>query len=241
MNVFGSGIIVILGVASGTIAIQDDFPTSPALDAVIAKMFPTYATAESIDERARRATAKLEGEAANVDIVRDGEPDIISHVPEGRRPPGISTQISVGVANADLIIKGIPLQRRSLPIADRTFLYSQYKARIAEVLSPNASVYPGETILIARPGGILMVDDIRVRAIDPDLPLFELNRPYYFILRQIPGTKAYRAHGSGTFLIEEGTVRPASETAKETEAKPEESFRAEVERAMAYRPWPAER
>jgi hypothetical protein len=235
MKALTVGILILVAASNCAVANQDLIPASPALDATLAKQFEAYATLESIEERARRAVAANNGDSAHVVIVEYAEPDIVMHHPAP--PAGISKELLVGVANADLIIKGIPLQRRSLPIADRSFLYSQYAVRVTQVLSPNAVVSAGEIILVARPGGTLWVNNAFVRAIDPGLQLFKLNSPYYFILRQVPGTNAYRALGSGTFALEDGQVRQASEKGAEAAPKSERDFHTEIERAIAHRPW----
>lgn len=226
----------LLSAATCAHAAQNLIASSPPLDAILAKQFGAYSTSESIDERARRAAAKATAKP-HVLIVQDGEEDVVLRAPAGSVPSGISAEVLVGVANADLIIKGIPLERRSLPTADRSFLYSQYAVRVTQVLSPNASVSPGSIILVARPGGTLYVDGVFVRSIDPDLQLFKLDRPYYFILRQVPGTNAFRAFGSGTFEVVNGHVVAPSDKAKSQQAKSEKFFVSEVERAVAHRPW----
>jgi hypothetical protein len=63
--------------------------------------------------------------------------------------------------------------------------------------------------------------------------LFRLNQPYIFMLRSVRETETYRALGSGTFVIEDGTVSIASHLEHPKNPKQQlDSFLSELNAAI---------
>lgn len=236
MKITISRILLSLFLPVCALAAPDYLKRSPALDSKLASYFDIYSTMATIDARAETASRRAEsGEGARVEIVKARERRFVLHVPSESLPAGIRPRLLVEVANRDLVIKGIPLEGRSLPIADRTFLFSQYAIRVEEVLSPGArGIAPGDIIVVARPGGTLMVGDVFVEAIEPNLELFQLGEPYYFFLIAIPDTDVYRALGSGTYSVRDGMVVAESKLDGPEPALKESDFLVQVRLALLH-------
>ncbi len=231
MRVVVSGLIALVCAISA--AAQPFLNTSPAVDAKLASYFDVYTTEETIDARAARAAGAGE---KHVVVSRSMEGSFVAHVDPATLPASVNPVLLNGVANSDLVIKGIPLERRSLPNAKRTFLFSEYAVRVLSVLGDATnSVHPGDVIVVARPGGTLMVNNVFVRATEPDAQLFHLDEPYYFLLMVIPAAGAFRALGSGTFHLENGKAVVASRRRAALEpARTESDFVNQLENAIAY-------
>jgi hypothetical protein len=206
------------------------------LDAKLAQYYEAYATLPNIEERIAQAKAANAGvRPGQIEIVKSTERAFQQHVLSSTLPANVSPRLLGEVANCDVIVMGVPVTERTLPIQDRSFLFTEYEVRVEQVFFAGQQViHTGDTIVVSRAGGELPFNGVLVKAIESAFDLFHLNQPYIFILNSIPGTDSYRAYGSGTFVIGDGTVSLASHL--EHPKNPEQqldSFLSELDAAIA--------
>ncbi len=208
---------------------------SEDLDVMLAKFYETYASPGSFEERIHQAIETTGSKPQEIKIVKTTETPFVGHLPVSAYPPGSSPRIEVEVANCDLIIIGTPVKAHTLPIANRSFLFTEYAVRVEKVISGDQNhVLPEDTIIVSRGGGELMVNGVLVKAIEPAFSEFDLNQSYVLMLRAIPGTTTYRALGSGTFALRDGEVTSASGLEKGRIPKKDiPHFMSEVDTAVA--------
>jgi hypothetical protein len=137
--------------------------------------------------------------------------------PQTVLPPRNLPQAWRAVMNSDLIVIGVPVQSRSLFIEDHSFLFTEYSVKVEKVLAPeHSNVLPGDMIIVSRPGGEMVIDNVPIGAIDPAYTEFLLNQRYVLMLEYIPGTSTYRAHASRTYAVRNGRVFSTSNLEKTT-------------------------
>jgi len=212
--------------------------SSSSLDERLAAYYEIYASVEPFENRIAQATAANSGQRpAQIQIAKSLETGFQQHVHSSTLPANAAPHMESEVANSDLIVMGTPVSSRSLPIQDRTFLFTEYSVNVDKVISTGkTNVTPGQTIMVSRGGGEMFVDGVLVKAIEPAFDPLRLNQPYIFMLRAIPNADAFRALGSGTFAVENGAVIPASRLAGGGSAKKNKdlnSFLSELDSAVA--------
>lgn len=182
------------------------------LDSKLAKYYEHYTTLLNFDERIAQAEAANAGvRPEQIEIVKSMERAFQQHVLSSTLPANVSPQLLGEVANCDVIVMGVPVTGRTLPIQDRSFLFTEYEVRVEEVFFAGQQViHSGDTIVVSRAGGELPFNGVLVKAIESAFDLLRLNQPYILMLRSVPGTNSYRAYGSGTFVIVDGAVSIAS-------------------------------
>ena len=208
------------------------------LDEKLAAYYEIYASVEPFESRIAQAAAANAGQRpVQIQIVKSLETGFQQHVHSGTLPANAAPHMESEVANSDLIVIGTPVSSRSFPIQDRTFLFTEYSVNVEKVISPGkTNVTPGQTIVVSRGGGEMIVDGVLVKAIEPAFDQLRLNQPYIFMLRAVPNTDAFRALGSGTFSVENGTVIPASHLASGASTQKNKdlnSFLTELDGAVA--------
>jgi hypothetical protein len=99
---------------------------------------------------------------------------------------------------------GTVLSAVSNPIADGTFLFTDYEVRLDEVFRmPPAPVRRvGATVVVTRPGGRLTVDGTTVQAVVSDMPLLALNKQYVFSAHQIAETLSFQTVHQELFEVD---------------------------------------
>lgn len=217
------------------VTVQAQSQSSDDLDAMLAKFYQTYASPGSFEERIHQATEATGSKPQQIEIVKTTETPFVGHLPVSAYPPGSSPRIEVEVANCDLIVIGTPIKAQTLPIANRSFLFTEYAVKVEKVISGDQDhVLREDTIIVSRGGGELMVNGVLVKAIEPAFSEFDLNQSYVLMLRAIPGTTTYRALGSGTFALRDGEVTSASGLEKGRIPKKDiPHFMSEVDTAVA--------
>ncbi len=215
--------------------VQSTEGASEQLDAILAQYYEIYANVLTFEDRIAQVTKAAGSKPQQIEIVKSMEGEFQQHAHSATLPAGGSPHIQAEVANSDLIIVGVPVKARSLPIEDRTFAFTQYAVQIEKVISGDQrSVLPGDTIVVSRGGGEITIDRVLVKAIEPAFSEFLLNQSYILMLRAIPGTTTYRALGSGTFSVKNGEVASASAFEKgKTLKKDLAHFMSEVDSAVA--------
>jgi hypothetical protein len=135
--------------------------------------------------------------------------------------------------NSDLVVLGTPLQSRSVFIEDHSFLFTEYAVKVEKVFAPeHSSVLSGDTIIVSRPGGQMVIDNVPMGAIDPAYTQFPLNQQYVFMLEAVPGSGAYRAYAARTFIVRDGQVFSISQREKSTPPKKLPNFLADLNAAL---------
>ncbi|HZI20417.1 MAG TPA: hypothetical protein VEY09_17680 [Pyrinomonadaceae bacterium] len=84
------------------------------------------------------------------------------------------------------------------------FIFSVYSVAVDEVIknNPGTSIEREAHISVVRPGGEVILNGRKVRAIAGRFLPFQVNQRYLFFLKFIPETGDYQAFGNGTFLLD---------------------------------------
>lgn len=207
------------------------------LDEKLAQFYEVYNSVYSFEDRIMQLEKANGGRKPNeIEIVKDTETGgYLVGTPDSQQMANKSALLQMQVANADLIIMGVPVKSRTLPIRNRSFLFTEYEVRVDRTITADQHyVIPGDAVIVSRGGGELVVDGVLVKAIEPAFTEFQLNKQYIFMLRAVPGTDTYRALGSGTFVVENGTVGTISPAEATRNPKRDlDSFLSELNEAVA--------
>jgi hypothetical protein len=208
------------------------------LDSKLAKYYEHYSTLLNFDERIAQAEAANAGvKPEQIEIVKTTEQGYQQHLPSSEFPENVSPQLIGEVVNGDVIVMGVPVTERTLPIQGRSFLFTEYEVRVEQVFFAGQQIiHIGDTIIVSRAGGELRFNGVLVKAIESAFDLFPLNQPFIFILNSVPGTDSYRAFGSGTFVIADEAVSIASHLEHPKNPKQQlDSFLSELDAAIELR------
>lgn len=212
--------------------------SSDQLDTILAKYYEHYAGRDSFEERIRQATEANGTKPKQIEIVKTVEGGgFPAGIGPSALPAGSLPQVWGQVANSNLIVIGTPVKARTLPIANRTFAFTQYAVHVEKVISSGQThVLAEDTIIVSRGGGELMVDNVLIKAVESAFSEFELNQSYVLMLRVIPGTTTYRALASGTYAVRNGQVFSASTFEKDITPKWDiNRFLAEIDAALGHK------
>lgn len=230
-------IAAILLVLTGSLLAQAPrSATNSYLDTELAAYFESYSTLRTIDDKVAEVTkANAAQRPREVVIEHSWVEKFVDHTFSKR--PRVSPLLSSAVVNSDLIVSGTPLTAHSLPITDRTFLFTEYTVRVDRVFfDPSHTVTAGDTIVVSREGGSIAVGGVTVKAIDSNFDQFSLNVPYFFALKTIPRTRTYRAIDLWTFVIHDSLVTCASKLEAKTEFRRSlPDFISDIQVAVAQR------
>ncbi|HUF48988.1 MAG TPA: hypothetical protein VMM93_14315 [Vicinamibacterales bacterium] len=113
---------------------------------------------------------------------------------------------------ADHVFIGTVEASRSLPIADGTFLFTEYTVMVTEDIVPGPGLVEGPPqgarVTVLRPGGSIQVGEHTVTAYISDVPTLVTGASYLFFEKRVGATGAYRsAHHLGTFSVSNETVK----------------------------------
>jgi hypothetical protein len=110
-------------------------------------------------------------------------------------------------SNSDAVVVGSPFNRISALTSEQTFVFSDYEFRIESILKDaTGKLSNSSQIVVTRPGGVVSYDGKSLRAIDPELRLFEIGERYVLFLTRLPNTGTYRVSGDGAFPLRDGNV-----------------------------------
>jgi hypothetical protein len=229
-------VIVATSLSASGLFSQTRSATNPDIDDQLAEFFnKIYITSSSIDEKVNEAERAPVGQKPSDVIIEQSRTEkFVSHLPGQSRIPPI---LGSAVANSDLIVIGTPLTARSLPIKSRTFLFTEYSVRVDRVFFDSShTVSPGDTIIVSREGGTIVLGQVTVHALEPAFDQFSLNRQYLFGLTPIKQTGTYRATALKTFEIKDRLVSPASKLESSNELHSDLlDFTSDVDQAVAQR------
>ena len=111
---------------------------------------------------------------------------------------------------ADQVFIGTIEDSQSLPIADGTFLFTEYAVMVTEAIAPapGEGGRAGSRLTVLRPGGSIRVEETAITAFISDVPRLETGASYLFFENGVPATGATRsAHADGTFAVSNDSVR----------------------------------
>ncbi len=116
------------------------------------------------------------------------------------------------VKETDAIIGGKAVKKTSQITEDETFIFTDYDVVVTEIYKNHkaASLTPGLTISVIRPGGTVIIGDVIVEVRDDDfLPLPVNQENLVLFLNFIPETGAYQSKlGAGSFELGGEAVQP---------------------------------
>jgi hypothetical protein len=94
----------------------------------------------------------------------------------------------------DAIIVGVVKDQSSYLTQEETFILSDYTISVEKILkdNPAAQMNPGDSIVVNRPGGILVLGGRKAETIDKDYDPLRLAGRYLLYLQFIPETSSYR-------------------------------------------------
>ena len=112
-------------------------------------------------------------------------------------------ELGMLASKSDLIVVAKAVAGTTHVNADKDFLYTDWNFVVEDVLkdNPKASVQPGATILVTRPGGKLQINGRMVHAACADFEDFSGGHEYLLYLGFVPDTGAYTSSGSAAFAI----------------------------------------
>lgn len=224
---------------AAVITLQASEGMSEQLDATLAKYYEkSYGDGSKLEDMAHVKGLKPGQGLSRVKNVEEEVPHAgLGPAPRPVLPSKDLPQAWRAVMNSDLIVIGVPLQSRSRFIEDHSFLFTEYAVRVERVLAPeHSNVLPGDTIIVSRPGGEIVIDNVPIGAIDPAYTEFLLNQRYVLMLEFVPGTSAYRAHASRTYAVRNGQVFSTSNIEKNTTPpKDLASFLADVDTCLEHK------
>jgi hypothetical protein len=112
---------------------------------------------------------------------------------------------------SDAVIVGVPIAKESHLTAEQTFVYTDYDVRVTEVFKHAGGTQPlqeGNQIVVARPGGAVVVKGEKLTALDRRFQPLDTGRHYVLFLEYIPQTGGYKARsGKGDLLLDDTRVQ----------------------------------
>ena len=110
--------------------------------------------------------------------------------------------VELATCDSDSVILGSIVGRASQLTTDGDFVFTDYTIQVETVLKAdsNASVQPGDDIIVVRPGGKVKLNGHLVVAIDKSAPLLKKSSKYLLFLKRIPSTGGYLTL-KGTSLV----------------------------------------
>jgi len=114
----------------------------------------------------------------------------------GEEPRTLSEVVRDLSCGAGAVFIGTIQGAASFPIADGTFLFTDYTVVIQDVLRYGSapSLRPGLGTVVTRLGGRVEIDGATRRAITGNLPLLQVGRQYLFFVKHLPVTRDFEAN-----------------------------------------------
>lgn len=131
-------------------------------------------------------------------------------VPEAK--PSMQTVVDELACGSDAVFVAAAIDSVSNPTADGTFLFTDSRVRVSEVLLSKVGTLPsGAIVTVTRPGGEVRVPPTGrvVRHVPPAFPLLDQGQRYVFFTKYVQATRAYRSHElTGTFRLDRNFAVP---------------------------------
>jgi hypothetical protein len=153
------------------------------------KLYKKYGRDEKIVDLLRRQTGEI-------DLFR--LPPLPAELGSAPKPT-VQEMLQQVACSADAVVVGVPKRKTSQLTDTQDFVFTDYEVEVHQVLrnAGSQAIQEYGEITITRPGGVVLINGRKVRAIDETMPLLSLDKSYIFFLSLVPQTGAYRAVESG--------------------------------------------
>lgn len=114
---------------------------------------------------------------------------------------------------ADAIVVGSVKNKSSHMTEDETFIYTEYEFSVQNILKDNSAspIKVNNIIEITRPGGLIKLDNRRIRIEDRSYEPLQKNKEYLLFLRFVPSANGYVASSpEGDFVLENNSFKTLS-------------------------------
>lgn len=114
---------------------------------------------------------------------------------------------------ADAIVLGYVKNNSSHMTEDETFIYTEYEFSIQDILKNNSAspIEVNINIQITRPGGLIKLNNRRIRIEDRSYEPLQKNKEYLLFLRFIPSANGYMASSDeGDFVLGNNSFKTLS-------------------------------
>lgn len=111
--------------------------------------------------------------------------------------------------DADAIVIGVINNQSSQLTEDEDFVFTDYNMSVEQILKDNAMapIQLTSDLTISRPGGIVQLNNKKVRALDESLEPLSIGDRYVLFLNYIPTTGSYKASNSnGSFQLSDKKI-----------------------------------
>lgn len=126
----------------------------------------------------------------------------------GQTPAEFLRKISCG---SDVVVIGSVRNKAAHMTDDETFVYTEHEFVVQEVLKNNPAaspIQPNNIIQIVRPGGLILLDNRRIRASDNSYELLQKNKSYLLFLKYVSSARGFIvASREGDFIFENNSLR----------------------------------
>lgn len=115
--------------------------------------------------------------------------------------------------SVDAVFEGRVVSGESFPTEDGTFLFTDYRVTIDRVFrspsGPSGShLEPNQDVVVARPGGALIVDGKSIEATVDAFPALETGRTYLLFVKYLPAYRSFQtANSKGALAVEDAHLR----------------------------------
>jgi hypothetical protein len=108
---------------------------------------------------------------------------------------------------SDAVFLGVVSDSRSWPTENGTMLFTEYTVHPTEIFrtANSASVTPGRSVTVVRPGGEMSIEGTMVRASINIFPPLEGNERYILFTKYLPDTGAFQTRASKGTLVVHGS------------------------------------
>jgi hypothetical protein len=144
------------------------------------------------------------------------------------------------VGTADLVIEGSATALRTYLDGDETHIYTDYTFTVAEIVKNRRRpglMRPGQTIVVRRESGTVLVGGLPATTIENGFPAFRENGSYLLFLKELRDENTYQMLAGGRGAFESGEeILPMMSLPTETPAHraPRQSFLGEVRALLKF-------
>jgi hypothetical protein len=146
------------------------------------------------------------------------------------------------VGTADLVVEGSVVAHRSYLDAGEAHIYTDYAFTITDIMKNRRRpglIKAGQSILVRRESGTVMINGLRATTIENDFPAFAENGRYVLFLKELGGLNTYGVLAGGRGAFEAGNhiapmmLAPAPGTAQ-VQPLPRQAFFGEVRALLKF-------
>lgn len=118
-------------------------------------------------------------------------------------PFEIDTTLQKFAKQADAVVIGTITKKESNITADNNFIFTDYTLSVENVLkNDGAKLSEGQEVVIARPGGKVILDGVLVIITREDYPPLDMKEKYLLFLARVPNSDGYQPlNEAGSLLV----------------------------------------